>query len=172
MSWQMALMVASTAVSAVQGMQQARAAEQQALIEGQIATENALAAETQALREEADRRRIFEELQASNRNAAGYDPSGSQSFLALEKRNELDMIEDVDAIRYGGAHQSRNLELTRDAQIRNAKSARSQGQLALLKGAVDAGTTIGKYAPGRTTPTTASSNLMTPGGSAGFYQGR
>ena len=172
MSWQMALMVASTAVSTFQGMQQARAAEQQALTEAQISHENALAVETQAIQEEAERRRAFEELQASNRNAAGYDPYGSQSFLALEKRNELDMIEDVDAIRYGGAHQSRNLELTRDAQIRNAKSARSQGQLALLKGAVDAGTTIGKYAPGPTTPTTASSNLMTPGGSAGFYQGR
>jgi len=167
MSWELALMVASTAVSAVQGMQQARAAEQQALTEAQIANENALAAETQALREEADRRRAFEELQASNRNAAGYDPYGSQSFLALEKRNELDMIEDVDTIRYGGRHQKRNLELTRDAHIRNAKSARSQGQLALLKGAVDAGTTIGKYAP-----SSSSSNLMTPGGSAGFYQGQ
>ena len=168
MSWQMALMVASTAVSAVQGMQQARAAEQQALIEGQIATENALAAETQALREEADRRRIFEELQASNRNAAGYDPYGSQSFLALEKRNELDMIEDVDAIRYGGAHQSRNLELTRDAHIRNAKSARSQGQLALLKGAVDAGTTIGKYGPGPTAPRPLTSVAANPRGFEGM----
>ena len=168
MSWQMALMVASTAVSAVQGMQQARAAEQQALIEGQIATENALAAETQALREEADRRRIFEELQASNRNAAGYDPYGSQSFLALEKRNELDMIEDVDTIRYGGRHQKRNLELTEDQYIRNAKSARSQGQLALLKGAVDAGTTIGKYGPGPTAPRPLTSVAANPRGFEGM----
>ena len=174
MSWQIALMVASTAMSAMQGMQQARAQEQEAAIRAQQAEQDSLAVEVEALEEEARRRRAFEELQASNRNAAVYDFHSSQSFKALETRIERDMRRDVDAIQFSGAHRRQHLATTGKIHRQNQKSARAAGTFALLGGAAKGGSIAAKYGGGGnpTTPTTASQNLMTPGGSAGFYQGR
>ena len=176
MSWEIALMVASTAVSTFQGMQQARAQEQEAAIRAQQATEDRLAVEVEALEEEARRRRAFEELQASNRNAVGYDPYGSQSFLALEKRNEKDMEDDVSAIQFSGAQRRQQLATTEAIHRANQKSARSAGTFALLGGIAEGGSIAAKYkgGDGLKTTTTAYPNRpysgggSTPGGSGGF----
>ena len=176
MSWQMALMVASTAVSTFQGMQQSRAQEQEAAIRAQQATEDRLAVEVEALEEEARRRRAFEELQASNRNAVGYDPHSSQSFKALETRNERDMQRDVDAIQFSGAQRRRQLETVGAIYRENQKSSRAAGTFALLGGAAKSGGIAAKYSGGDnpTTSTTAYPNRpyagggSMPGGSSGY----
>ena len=173
MSWQFALMAASTAMSAMQGMQQARAQETEAKIRSRQAQEDMLAVEGEALEEEARRRRAFEELQASNRNAAVYDPHSSQSFLALEKRNEKDMEDDVSAIQFSGAQRRQQLLTTKGIHDLNAQSARRARRFQMVRLVTGVGSDYAKYGGGgsTTTSTTSSQNLMTPGGSSGFYQG-
>ena len=173
MSWQFALMAASTAMSAMQGMQQARAQETEAKIRSRQAQEDMLAVEVEALEEEARRRRAFEELQASNRNAAVYDPHSSQSFLALEKRNEKYMEDDVSAFQFSGAQRRQQLLTTKAIHELNAQSARRARRFQMVRLVTGVGSDYAKYGGGgsTTTSTTSSQNLMTPGGSSGFYQG-
>tara|TARA_R110002020_G_scaffold277014_1_gene492268 strand:- start:7258 stop:7764 length:507 start_codon:yes stop_codon:yes gene_type:complete len=163
MSWQMALMVASTAIQAVQQASAAKAQARNDEINASIAKENALAAKVEAQQQEARRRRAQEELAASNRNAVQYDTYGSESFQAISRRNLSDMEDDLASISYMGAARSRNFESASEAYARNAATSRSAGKMALVKGAVNIGATIGKYG-GSSVESTWTGSTSTPMG--------
>ena len=148
MSWQMALMVASTAMQAMQQASAAKAQARNAEINARIQNENALAAKVEAQQQAAQRQREQEMLAASNRNAAHSATYGSESFQAISRRNLSDMEDDLASISYMGAARSRNFESASEAYARNAATSRSAGKMALVKGAVNIGTTIGKYSGG------------------------
>ena len=172
MSWQFALMAASTAMSAMQGMQQARAQQAEAEIRSRQAQDDMLAVEVEALEEEARRRRAFEELQASNRNAAVYDPYSSQSFLALEKRNEKDLEDDVSAIQFSGAQRRQQLLTTKGIHDLNAQSARRARRFQMVRLVTGIGSDYQKYSEGRNpggglSSATPKASPM-PGGSTGY----
>jgi len=145
MSVEIALMVASTAISMMQQASQSRAQEHASEVQAGQSAEAARAAAVEAKQREAQRLREFYELQASNRNAAQYDTYGSASFQAIRRRNLSDMEDDLAAINYSLTSRSKNLETTADLHMRNKEQAATNRKLSLVKGAVNIGATIGKY---------------------------
>ena len=102
-------MAASSAVSMMSSMGQAEAAKKAAALERQQAEDDAAVARIQAMDEEAIRRKDLNATLASQRAQAaalGFEPSGSRSFMALQKDTEKTAERDITNIRFMGSYKN------------------------------------------------------------------
>ena len=88
MSWQIAAMVASSALKAVEAKKAANAQEYAARVRAQQYDQQAKLARLKAEQEEVSRRRDLAELEATNNATVSYDALSSPSFLAIRDENQ------------------------------------------------------------------------------------
>lgn len=172
MSWQMALMAASTAFSAAQTYAQQKAQAKfgraQAEIKRVQAIDNANAAKLQAAQQEVERRREFEEIRSYNLNQSKYDILSSPSFLALQTDNEGRLKDDITRIQLQALEQSRRFLLTAHSADVEGEAFRYMGKTAwmgatatLLKG----GAKMAMLKGPSSSPSTSSYSALKAGGS-------
>jgi len=138
MSWQIALIAASTAVTTYsqyqQGQMNAELAQQEAAARAQSSEfeaiqhrENAELIRLQTEQEEEQRRREFALLEQENISNVSYDPYASPSFLASMKYNRKIHAQDLTNLKLMGAAQQRRALLGEQAALSDAQNAISLG---------------------------------------------
>lgn len=158
MSWQVAIMAASTAFTALSSYQaqktQAAYGAAGAAVKAQQAADAANMAKLQGAQQEVDRVRKYLEADAFNKNSARYDIGKSPSFLALEKANKQILDTDLGRIRLQAMENERRFLLTgASAEIEGAafrtmgKNAWVTGVGKLLSGASNIAATTYKPTP-------------------------
>ena len=167
MSWQMALMAASTAFQAASQYSAARAQAKfgaaQAELQKTQAIDNANAAKLQGAQQEVERRREFMAMSAFNKNKARYDYTSSMSFLALERDNQGRLKDAVSRIQLQALEGQRKFLLTAEVEGQafrhmgktawmgaTATLLKGGSKMAMLSGPGSAG---GGYTTNVTTPT-------------------
>ena len=146
MSWTMALLVASSALQAVQQYSAAKASakigERQAAIQQQAYEDDAALAQIRGDQEEVARRKEFAYLSSENNNAVDYDPNESASWLALRDTNEETFATDLRNISLNTGGQVRKLQLSANSAAASGAAFRFQGKTAavgLASGAAKSG---------------------------------
>lgn len=145
-----ALMIASTAVSAVgaiqQGQAQARAYRMQAQAQewqSNLERLNADAVRKQTAAQEENQRRKFDALQGEALAGVAQSGTGFEgSNLDLLKQNQLNNELDALTIRYQGDNQARGLDAQSDISRMNAGILRTNASNAITAGYFNAGANI------------------------------
>jgi len=136
MSWQMALMAASTAFQAVSQYSatrtQAKFGAAQAELQKTQAIDNANAAKLQGAQQEIERRREFLAMSEFNKNKAKYNIESSASFLALRRDNKARLEDSVRRIRLQALEGERRFLLTAHSAEVEGQAFRHMGQTAWM----------------------------------------
>jgi len=138
MSWEVALIAASTAVqvgtSVMEGRQNAKMAQQQAqynadslAIEAEQGEENVRLIRLQTQQEEERRRREFAIVEAENMANVSYDPYGSPSFMAAKKENKRMLDLDLSNLSLMGGIQEKRAKLGVKNALQSAQNEISLG---------------------------------------------
>jgi len=136
MSWQMALMAASTAFSAASQYSATRAQAKfgaaQAELQKTQAIDNANAAKLQGAQQEIERRREFLVMSEFNKNKAKYNIESSASFLALRRDNKARLEDSVRRIQLQALEGQRRFLLTAHSAEVEGQAFRHMGQTAWM----------------------------------------
>ena len=174
MSWQMALMAASTAFQAVSQYSatrtQAKFGAAQAELQKTQAIDNANAAKLQGAQQEIERRREFLVMSEFNKNKAKYNIESSASFLALRRDNKARLEDSVRRIQLQALEGQRKFLLTAHSAQVEGQAFRHMGQTAwmgptatLLKGGAKMAMLSGPGSAGGGTSNYSALTAGTPG---------
>jgi hypothetical protein len=149
MSWQIAAMVASSALKAVEAKKAANAQEYAARVRAQQYDQQAKLARLKAEQEEVSRRRDLAELEATNNATVSYDALSSPSFLAIRGENKNLLESQIKNIQLLGAINQNAAEQNSLLQSRTADIARFSGSTAFASEGLSLGNKLLKLGPGK-----------------------